>query len=134
MSAASDPPPPQLTPKGTNIVIVPATQGQPQQTASLPAELVPVFQAALQAMPPGALKKYWGYVLALLVPLALTTYTNLKQIWEGPAQVAAIKQEYADDHKEVEELKKRFDTLDAKLDKVLWIINRSGPTSGPHNF
>jgi hypothetical protein len=103
-----------------------------------------LLTAALNTLPPGAgadlLKKNWQWVAALLVPLLLTTYQNVKEIWSGPATIAAIRQEYADDHKAVEALKGQLDAMqkkaaeiEIKLDKALWILNqRAGlPSSGP---
>lgn len=145
------PAPAALTPAGTPVVPLPV-QG-PQQ---VPPDLQPLFTAALNAMPPGALqmllKQYWGYAAVALVPLMLTTWTNLKEIWSGPASVAAITQAYAVDHKEVVDLKSNLDTLTAevkraeeeskkaheelntKIDRVLWYAQqRPGmPASQPY--
>lgn len=141
MPEPTNPTPPQdlpraaaLTPAGTPIVIPGAvpTGAEPKH---LTPETVQLLTAALNALPPGAGKKlltqYWGYVLALLVPLILTTYQNVKEIWQGPATIAAIRQEYADDHKAVEALQKRLDETERKLDQILWILNKQGGASAP---
>jgi hypothetical protein len=103
-----------------------------------------LLTAALNTLPPGAgaelLKKNWGYVVALLLPLLLTTYQNIKDIWAGPATLTAITETATKDRKAVEEVKTQLDAMqkkageiEVKLDKVLWILNqRPGlPSSGP---
>lgn len=115
----SPPPAPslQLTPGGTPVI--------PPQIAHDP-QLVAFFTAALNTMPPGAvpvlLNRYKGYVLALIIPLLLTTWTNLKEIWDGPATVSAIKKRYEDDAARVEALEKKVEANTAKLEQVLRIL------------
>lgn len=142
-----------MTPHGTPIVVT-GVAAQPGPTPVLSPEATQLLTAALNTMPPGAvqtlLRQNWGWVLALATPLLLTTWTNLKEIWSGPAAVAAIKQEYADDHKEVSTLKTNLDaltvevkaeieasrkaheSLETKLDRVLWFAQHPGaPASQP---
>ncbi len=146
--------PPQMTPRGTTI-IVPASPGQPQQTVTIPPELVSAFHGALASMPPDTisvlLQKYWRWIAAAALPLALATYTNLKQIWEGPATVAAIKQEYVTDHvaveanvkaieavkvqiealqKKAEGTEEKVDKMAEKVDRILWSVTK--PPTEPH--
>lgn len=121
----------QLTPNGTPVI----PTGQIPQ---LSPELITLLNTALAAMPPGAgkqiLKQYWGYILALVVPLLLTTWTNLREIWEGPARVAAIREEYQTDHEAVEALEKKVEDIETKLDQVLWLLRaKEGATTGSTN-
>lgn len=112
----------QLTPNGTPVV--PPGQQIPQ----LSPEIIALLNTALKAMPPGAgkqiLKQYWGYILALVLPLVLTTWTNLREIWAGPQQLAAVREEYQADHEAVEALERKVAEIEGKLDQVLLILNR----------
>jgi hypothetical protein len=103
---------------------------------------VPLFTAAINSLPPGVgktlLKQYWGYVVALLVPLLLSTWTNVKQIWEGPAQLTEIKADYEADHKKLEALSGDLEALqkqseedhkkiNEQLERILWSIGPRAP-------
>lgn len=142
MSNTQDPPVPStslaraaaLTPEGSPIVLPGVvTQGTPP---TLSAEGVQLLNAAYQAIPPGAIKSFLlqnkTLVVGLVIPLALTTYSNLKQIWEGPTAIAAVTKQSDSNRARIEVLEKKMEGLDGKLDKVLWIVSHNGPTSGPN--
>lgn len=102
----------------------------------IPAELLPLFQVAMESLPP----KWKGYLLAAAVPLVLTTWTNLRQIWEAPATQAQITTELTKHATEMEGLKTQYKTLeekmsalekkiddsDEKLDRLLWLQQTQG--------
>jgi hypothetical protein len=129
-----------LTPSGTPIVVagVPA----PTQPPTLSPEMAQLLTAALNQVPPGALKqiltKNWGYLVALAVPLLLTTWTNLQQIWEGPTQLAEVEARYDADHKRLEALAEDVAALaktsaaahkeiQEQLERVLWSLGPRAP-------
>jgi hypothetical protein len=104
--------------------------------------LVPLFKDALDTLPPGALtqliKKHWAVVISLALPLLLTTWTNIKQIWEGPATLAAIQEDYEADHKKLGQviddlaaIKKESDQahkeIKEQIERVLWSVGPRAP-------
>ena len=145
----NDPPISALTPHGTPIILPGVSvKGTPP---TLDPAAVALLQNAYQAIPPGTIKtplgQNWGYVLALCVPLILTTYQNIKEIWSGPAALAVVAKQADDDHKSIDGLKAQIEAvsksveaevrasetahkdLNNKLDRILWSLPQ--PTSGP---
>lgn len=136
-------PDPKKSPTGKSTKVTLVSPGEPPTAApTIPPELVDLFRAAIETLPPNAItqvvKKNWAWVLALVAPLLLSTYQSVRQIVEGPAQVAALVASTAQDHADVVQVKKDIASIDTKLDRVLWIVQTQGgshsyPASQPSN-
>lgn len=100
----------------------------PQLPPQIPPEWVPLFNAAYNALPPGALgmlvKQYWYLVAGALVPLLLSAYGSVKTITDGiadsPAAIVALQQQQTADHKRTQELSDQVTGLNDRLDRLLW--------------
>lgn len=124
------------------LVTAPAPDSQETESETAPTR-DEVMKAALDSLPPNALtrlmQKHWVWVLGLIAPLVLTTYQSVRQIIEGPAQVAALVESTKQDHEDVAQLKRDVEGIDAKLDRVLWMMqtqsgSRPWPASQPLNY
>jgi hypothetical protein len=131
----------QLTPSSGMPVAALTPLPEDSPTKAIPPELVEIFKAALETLPPNTvtrlLRKHWVWVLGLIAPLALTTYQSVKNIIEGPAQVAALVTSTAQDHADIAQLRKDLSNIDTKLDRVIWLMQtQSGakiyPPSAPN--
>ncbi len=116
----------------------PASYG-PQLPPQLPPEWVPLFNAAYNSIPPGALgailKQYWYALVPLLAPLLLSVYGSLKAMTDTPAALSEIRQQAETDRKvmvglleqstidrkTIVGLASQVDQLNDKLDRVLWL-------------
>lgn len=124
---APAPNPPPTTPATTPTTTPPV----------IPPELLPLFQQAVNTLPPGLLsaflKQYWYVVFTLLAPLLLSAYNSAKEVFGTPAALAAIQEDYKRDHKALEDLTKQVELLDEKIERVLWILKNDVATTRPHN-
>jgi hypothetical protein len=111
---------------------------------TIPPELVELFKAALQTLPPNAFSQFlranWKWVLttivSLVLPLGLTTYNAVTELLAGPARIATLAEVATQDRKEVEALKAQVKELNDKTDRLLWLIQTKGganifPTTQP---